>query len=179
MQPDMQDVGRVFESLEQSQRKIADTWSDVMRNTALPTQAETTEAILRSQNEIMRIALRWMDPANGFAAMTSNWFTMPQALSAATLELQRKMLETWTTRDEIRPEAIAQRWGAPWLETMGACQEAMSRMVEFQSAWMRSFGKDVGRAADFTRSSRSAPRQGRRPTGNGRKSRGSQSQRAH
>jgi hypothetical protein len=181
-----QDVEAVLESLEESQREIADKWTEVMRTTARPNQNDVTEAILRSQNEIMRMALRWMDPATGFGALAGKWITLPKSLAATTLELQRRTLQAFTAREELRPEALAQRWSQPWLEVTRAYQEAATRMVEIQSSWMRSVASRMGEESEESARPRSSSQSGRgrgraksggRTSGNGRRT--AQSQRAH
>lgn len=179
-----QNVERVFQSLEESQRNIADQWSQVMRNAALPRQADATEAILQSQNELLRSSMRVFDPSSFIGALSGSWLTLPRGLATTTLELQRRMLEAWSGNEELRPEAIAQRWTGPWLETVRAMQDAGSRMIEMQSTWIRSLASDTqqqrSRGASSGSRSRSSSgqqaQQRRRRSSNGRRS---ASQRAH
>jgi hypothetical protein len=180
-----ENVDKVFRSLEASQRSIADQWSQVMRNANPSSQAEITEAFVRSQNELLRRALRSVDPAGLLGTFSSAWLTLPQGFATTALELQRKMLEAWTRNDDVRPEAIAQRWSRPWVETMRAYQEAMLRLLDLHTGWAESLGGYSSRTSE----QQSTPTSGRgrsqgsqrakqqRSSSNGR--RRTASQRAH
>jgi hypothetical protein len=140
-------VEKVFRSLEASQRNIADQWSQVMRNANPSSQADITEAFVRSQNELLRRALRSADPAGLLGTFSSAWLTLPQGFATTALELQRKMLEAWTRNDDLRPEAIAQRWSRPWFETIRAYQEAFLRLIDLHRGWGESLTSQSSRAA--------------------------------
>jgi hypothetical protein len=176
-------VDKVFRSLEASQRSIADQWSQVMRNANPSSQADITEAFVKSQNELLRRALRSVDPAGLLGTFSSAWLTLPQGFATTALELQRKMLEAWTRNDDLRPEAIAQRWSRPWVETLRAYQEAMLRLIDLHTGWAESLGGQSSRTSEAQSTggrsrgtTAQRPRQ-QRSTSNGR--RRAAAQRAH
>jgi hypothetical protein len=174
-----QNVDKVFRSLEASQRSIADQWSQVMRSANPSSQTDITEAFVRSQNDLLRRAMRSADPAGLLGTFSSAWLTLPQGFATTALEVQRKVLEAWTGTDDLRPEAIAQRWSRPWLESIRAYQEAVLRLVDLHTGWAQSLGAPGAEAQTSTARSRASsqrPRQ-RRSSGNGRKT--AASQRAH
>ena len=180
----IENVDKVFRSLEASQRSIADQWSQVMRNANPSSQAEITEAFVRSQNELLRRALRSGDPAGLLGTFSSAWLTLPQGFATTALELQRKTLEAWTRNDDLRPEAIAQRWSRPWVETLRAYQEAMLRLIDLHTGWAESLGRQGPRGSEAQpaaggRSRGSTSQRARQPrsSSNGRKR--AASQRAH
>jgi hypothetical protein len=177
-----ENVDKVFRSLEASQRNIADQWSQVMRNANPSSQADITEAFVRSQNELLRRALRSVDPAGLLGTFSSAWLTLPQGFATTTLELQRKMLEAWTRNEELRPEAIAQRWSRPWIESVRAYQEAMLRLIDLHRGWAQSLGIETSRPAETQSSagrgrSAGSQRSRQRRSSNGRRT--GASQRAH
>jgi hypothetical protein len=181
-----ENVDKVFRSLEASQRNIADQWSQVMRNANPSQQAGVTEAFVRSQNELLRGALRSVDPAGLLGTFSSAWLTLPQGFATTALELQRKMLEAWTRNEELRPEAVSQRWGQPWLETMRAYQEAILRLMDLHAGWVQSLvsqsqspqsgGRSRTRSSGSSSGTSTARTRQRRSSGNGRRT---ASQRAH
>jgi hypothetical protein len=177
-----ENVDKVFRSLEASQRSIADQWSQVMRKANPSSQAEITEAFVRSQNELLRRALRSVDPAGLLGTFSSAWLTLPQGFATTALELQRKMLEAWTRNEDLRPEAISQRWSRPWFESVRAYQEAMVRLIDLHMGWAQSHGSQSSRASETqSTSGRSRGTSSQRPrqqrSTNGR--RRTASQRAH
>jgi hypothetical protein len=178
-----ENVEKVFRSLEASQRDIADQWSQVMRKANPSSQAEITEAFVRSQNELLRQALRSVDPAGLLGTFSSAWLTLPQGFATTALELQRKTLEAWTRNEDLRPEAITQRWSRPWVETVRAFQEATLRLIDLHTGWAESLGGQGSRAgqaqssAGRSRGAGSQRTRQQRSSANGRRK--TASQRAH
>jgi hypothetical protein len=130
-------VEQIFQSWQECQRGMLDSWSAALKANPMTAWNDMYEAILQSQAAMLHVGLQGLDPDNGFTAVARGWIKRVEALTDIGVDCQRKTSQAWSA-EELRPESVMRRWTAPWRDVTKIWQEAAQKMVDMQATWHKS-----------------------------------------